>query len=95
MNTLSKWYLREQREVCFVEQAQVDRDAKRLVCRKCRRLWVPDRSERAPVTLRKGRKKLMATCGDCGAAKGIPLNTKYLSRNEKQQAAAEAELKDA
>ncbi|KAH7697794.1 RNAse P [Aphelenchoides avenae] len=89
LNSLSKWYMREQREVCFVEQTQVDKDAKREMCRKCRRIWVPDRSGRPPVTIRKGRQKISITCGDCDAVKGLPLNTKYRSRNEKQQAAAE------
>ncbi|KAH7698269.1 RNAse P, partial [Aphelenchoides avenae] len=90
LNALSKWYMREQREVCFVEQTQVDKDAKRAVCRKCRRIWVPDRSGRPPLTIRKGRQKIWATCGGCDAAKGLPLNTKYRSRNEKQRTAAEA-----
>ncbi|KAH7719341.1 RNAse P [Aphelenchoides avenae] len=77
LNSLSKWYMREQREVCFVEQTHVDKDAKRTVCRKCRRIWVPDRSGRPPLTIRKGRQKMWATCGDCDAVKGLPLNTKY------------------
>uniref|UniRef100_A0A914DFY8 Uncharacterized protein n=1 Tax=Acrobeloides nanus TaxID=290746 RepID=A0A914DFY8_9BILA len=64
-NALSKLYVNEVKEVCFVEQLRVDKSVKRMFCSKCKRFWLPDKSNKSPFLIHRGNKCLTRKCRDC------------------------------
>ncbi|KAL3998002.1 RNAse P Rpr2/Rpp21/SNM1 subunit domain family protein [Acanthocheilonema viteae] len=86
LETLSKLYLREMKELCLVEMIRLEKDFGRTICKRCKNIFIARLDGTQSITVRLNKKKQMVrTCLSCGAKKRFLRNTKYLSRNEQDQ----------
>ncbi|EFO27107.1 hypothetical protein LOAG_01376 [Loa loa] len=93
LETLSKLYLREMKELCLVEMIRLEKDFGRTICKHCKNIFVARFDGTQSITVRLNKKKQMIrTCLNCGAKKHFLRNTRYLSRNERDQHQIETEM---
>ncbi|CAG9535917.1 unnamed protein product [Cercopithifilaria johnstoni] len=92
LETLSKLYLREMKELCSVEMIRLEKDFGRTICKRCKNIFIARLDGTQSITVRLNKKKEMVrTCLSCGAKKRFLRNSKYLSRNERDQHQTETE----
>ncbi|EJW88839.1 hypothetical protein WUBG_00246 [Wuchereria bancrofti] len=92
LETLSKIYLREMKELCSVEMVRLEKDFGRTICKRCKNIFVARLDGTQSITVKLNRKKQMIrTCLSCGAKKRFARNSTYLSRNERNQHQIEIE----
>ncbi|OZC08920.1 RNAse P Rpr2/Rpp21 subunit domain protein [Onchocerca flexuosa] len=84
LETLSKLYLREMKELCLVEMIRLEKDFGRTICKRCKNIFVARFNGTQSIMIRFNKKKQMVrTCLSCGAKKHFLKNSRYLSRNER------------
>uniref|UniRef100_A0A0R3RTT5 Rpr2-domain-containing protein n=1 Tax=Elaeophora elaphi TaxID=1147741 RepID=A0A0R3RTT5_9BILA len=92
LETLSKLYLREMKELCLVEMVRLEKDFGRTICKRCKNIFVARLDDTQSITVRLNKKKQMIrTCLSCGTKKRFLRNSRYLSRNERDQNQTETE----
>uniref|UniRef100_A0A8R1TUG7 Uncharacterized protein n=1 Tax=Onchocerca volvulus TaxID=6282 RepID=A0A8R1TUG7_ONCVO len=92
LETLSKLYLREMKELCLVEMIRLEKDFGRTICKCCKNIFVARLNGTQSIMIRFNKKKQMIrTCLSCGAKKHFLRNSRYLSRNERNHNQIEIE----
>ncbi|KAM3715856.1 Ribonuclease P protein [Dirofilaria immitis] len=92
LETISKFYLREMKELCLGEMVRLEKDFGRTICKRCKNIFVARFDGTQSITIRLNKKKQMIRiCLSCGAKKHFLRNSRYISRNERCRHQAEAE----